>query len=166
MKIINIEPKNEIKVKNIEGFLKGKVTWYGTGAKVDCPKRYLGQDVYLVILKKKDGKSNRRKSKTKEWYSISQWEIEKNWKYFEKSNHWKRQRNCGIKKKLRQYINENTPSSLINVYTKPVMKSPNRPPVGTNPRGKPLGGNGATRKIPKKIDKKIEVNFTNVELKK
>ena len=66
MKIINIEPKNEIKVKNIEGFLKGKVTWYGTGAKVDCPKRYLGQDVYLVILKKKDGKSNRRKSKTKE----------------------------------------------------------------------------------------------------
>jgi len=65
MKIINIEPKNEIKVKNIEGFIKGKVTWYGTGAKVDCPKRYLGQDVYLVILKKKDGKSNRRKSKIK-----------------------------------------------------------------------------------------------------
>ncbi len=66
MKIINIEPQSEIKVKNIEGFLKGKVTWYGTGAKVDCPKRYLGQDVYLIILKKKDGKSNRRKSKTKE----------------------------------------------------------------------------------------------------
>jgi putative transposon-encoded protein len=65
MKIINIEPKNEIKVKNIDGFLKGKVTWYGTGAKVDCPKRYLGQDVYLVILKKKDGKSNRRKPKIK-----------------------------------------------------------------------------------------------------
>jgi len=65
MKIINIEPKNEIKVKNIEGFLKGKVTWYGNGAKVDCHQRYLGQDVYLVILKKKDGKSNRRKPKIK-----------------------------------------------------------------------------------------------------
>ena len=66
MKIVNIEPKNEINVKNIEGFIKGKVTWYGTGAKVDCPKRYLGQDVYLIILKKKDGKSNRRKSKIKQ----------------------------------------------------------------------------------------------------
>lgn len=66
MKIINIEPKNEITVKNIEGFIKGKVTWYGTGAKVDCPKRYLGQDVYLIILKEKNGKSNRRKSKAKE----------------------------------------------------------------------------------------------------
>lgn len=51
MKIKNIQPTNEITLKNIEGFLKSKVTWYGTGAKVDCPKRYLGQDVYLVILK-------------------------------------------------------------------------------------------------------------------
>lgn len=53
---------------------------------------------------------------------------------------------------------------MLSVYTKPVMKSPNRPPVGTNPRGKPLGGNGATRKVPKKIDKKIKVNFSKEEL--
>lgn len=46
------------------------------------------------------------------------------------------------------------------------MKSPNRLPVGTNPRGKPLGGNGATRKIPKKVDRKIEVSFTGKELAK
>jgi len=44
------------------------------------------------------------------------------------------------------------------------MKSPNRPPIGTNPRGKPKGGNGATRKIPKKIDRKIEVEFSKEEL--
>ena len=44
------------------------------------------------------------------------------------------------------------------------MKSPNRLPVGTNPRGKPLGGNGATRKIPEKVDGKIEVNFSDKEL--
>lgn len=62
MKIKNIEPQNEIKVKNIEGFIKSKVTWYGTGAKVDCPKRYLGQEVYLIILKNEKNKSNRRKS--------------------------------------------------------------------------------------------------------
>ena len=44
------------------------------------------------------------------------------------------------------------------------MKSPNRLPVGTNPRGKPLGGNGATRKIPKKIDRKIKVKFSKEEI--
>jgi len=62
------------------------------------------------------------------------------------------------------FLNENTPSSMLDVYTKPVMKSPNRPPVGTNPRGKPLGGNGATRKIPEKIDRKIPVNFSKEKL--
>ena len=46
------------------------------------------------------------------------------------------------------------------------MKSPNRLPVGTNPRGKPIGSNGATRKIPEKIDKKIEVEFKPNEIKK
>ena len=51
MKKINIEPKTELKIKNIEGFIKKTVTSYGTGAKVDCPKRYLGKEVYLVILK-------------------------------------------------------------------------------------------------------------------
>lgn len=44
------------------------------------------------------------------------------------------------------------------------MKSPNRLPVGTNPRGKPIGGNGATRKRPKKVDRKIEVKFRDEEL--
>ena len=71
MKIKNIEPANELTIKDIEGFLKSKVTWYGTGAKVDCPKRYLGQDVYLVILKngaKKEDEESRgdtRKSTSK-----------------------------------------------------------------------------------------------------
>jgi len=49
MKIIKLNPKTEIKVKNIRGFLKRKVTPFGTSAKVDCPKEYLGKDVYLVI---------------------------------------------------------------------------------------------------------------------
>jgi|CryGeyStandDraft_7_1057128.scaffolds.fasta_scaffold45347_3 putative transposon-encoded protein len=65
MKIINIEPKKELKLKNIAGFLKSKVTPYGTGAKVDCPKRYLWQKVYLIILENESNKSNRRKSKAK-----------------------------------------------------------------------------------------------------
>jgi putative transposon-encoded protein len=52
MKIIKIKPQTEITVKNVEGFLKRKVTRFGTSAKVDCPKEYLGREVYLIILKK------------------------------------------------------------------------------------------------------------------
>lgn len=65
MKIINIQPKRKIILEGIEGFLKNKVTKYGTGAKVDCPKRYLGQDVYLIILENEKDKSNRGKPKVK-----------------------------------------------------------------------------------------------------
>lgn len=50
MKIIKLNPQTELKVKNIRGFLKRKVTPFGTSAKVDCPKEHLGKDVYLVIL--------------------------------------------------------------------------------------------------------------------
>jgi len=37
-KKIVFEPATEIKVTGIIGFLKRKVTPYGTGAKVTCPK--------------------------------------------------------------------------------------------------------------------------------
>jgi putative transposon-encoded protein len=50
MKIIKLIPKTELKIKNIEGFLKRKVTPFGTSAKVDCPKEYLGRKVYLIII--------------------------------------------------------------------------------------------------------------------
>ncbi len=49
MKIIKINAKTEVKVKNILGFFKRKVTKFGTSAKVDCPKEYLGKTVYLII---------------------------------------------------------------------------------------------------------------------
>ena len=49
MKIIKLIPKTELKVKNIRGFLKRKVTKFGTSAKVDCPKEFLGKTVYLVM---------------------------------------------------------------------------------------------------------------------
>jgi putative transposon-encoded protein len=65
MKIINIIPKTEIKVNGIKGFLKNKVTKYGTGAKVDIPKRYLGNEVYIIIFEngtKKENKRIRKKS--------------------------------------------------------------------------------------------------------
>jgi putative transposon-encoded protein len=51
MKKQKLEFKTELKIKGILGFMKKKVTPFGTGAKVDCPKEYLGKTVYLVIIK-------------------------------------------------------------------------------------------------------------------
>lgn len=53
MKEVNFIQKKKLIVDNIAGFFKKKVTKFGDGAKVDCPKRYLGQEVYLVILDNK-----------------------------------------------------------------------------------------------------------------
>ena len=50
MKRIKIEENSELKLKNIKGFFEKIVTPFGTGAKVDCPKEYLGKKVYLVIV--------------------------------------------------------------------------------------------------------------------
>ena len=41
-----------LKLFDIEGFFKRKVTKFGNSAKVSCPKEYLGREVYLVICKK------------------------------------------------------------------------------------------------------------------
>lgn len=41
---------NELRLRNVKGFFIRKVTKFGTSAKVDCPKRYMGRKVYLVIL--------------------------------------------------------------------------------------------------------------------
>jgi len=68
MKIVEFYGKTELKIKHIKGFMKRKVVVSGTSAKINVPKEYLGCDTYLVILEKeeKNGKSNRRKSKTKD----------------------------------------------------------------------------------------------------
>jgi len=50
MKKVKIEKSTELHVKGISGFVKRNVTKFGTGAKVDCPKEYLGKAVYLVVL--------------------------------------------------------------------------------------------------------------------
>ena len=52
MKKIKIQHKTELKIKNIDGFLKKKVNPLGTGSKVDCPKEFIGREVCLVILNK------------------------------------------------------------------------------------------------------------------
>lgn len=51
MRKIKVKGKTEIKVRGIIGFFVKRVTPFGTGAKIDCPKEYLGKRVYVIILK-------------------------------------------------------------------------------------------------------------------
>ncbi|MCJ7719697.1 DUF2080 family transposase-associated protein [Candidatus Bathyarchaeota archaeon] len=37
--------------EDVDGYLIKKVTPFGTGAKVDCPKEYIGRTVYLIVCK-------------------------------------------------------------------------------------------------------------------
>ena len=51
MKRVNIDNKSKLILTNIEGFVKRKCVPVGNSAKVNCPKEYLGKEVYLVIVK-------------------------------------------------------------------------------------------------------------------
>jgi putative transposon-encoded protein len=50
MKKVKITKQSKLEIENITGFVVRKVTPFGTSAKVDCPKEYLGRKVYLVIV--------------------------------------------------------------------------------------------------------------------
>jgi putative transposon-encoded protein len=47
---VEVQPATKIEVTGVTGFIKRQVTAYGTGAKVTCPKEYLGKTVYLIIV--------------------------------------------------------------------------------------------------------------------
>lgn len=42
---------NEVKVTNINGYFEHTVTKFGTGAKIDCPKKYLEKKVIVIVCK-------------------------------------------------------------------------------------------------------------------
>ena len=50
MEKVELQVQNHLEIDNIEGFFIRKVTKFGNGAKVDCPREYLGRTVYLVII--------------------------------------------------------------------------------------------------------------------
>ena len=52
MRKINTTITNEVSVRNIRGYFERKVTKFGTGAKIDCPKEYLGCEVVVLVRKK------------------------------------------------------------------------------------------------------------------
>jgi len=51
---VNIKIDNEITVKDIQAYMEGTITKFGSGAKVDCPKEFLGKKAFLIIKKDED----------------------------------------------------------------------------------------------------------------
>jgi len=51
---VSIKVDNEITVRNIQAYMERTVTEFGSGAKVDCPKEFLGKKAFLIIKKDED----------------------------------------------------------------------------------------------------------------
>ena len=51
MRKIKTTIANEIFVKNIKGYFERTVNKFGTGAKIDAPKEYLGKKVIVVVYR-------------------------------------------------------------------------------------------------------------------
>ncbi len=48
-KVVKLERKSKLTVEGIVGYVRRPVVPHGTGAKVTCPKEYLGKTAYLVL---------------------------------------------------------------------------------------------------------------------
>jgi putative transposon-encoded protein len=46
---VKLNIQSELKLKSIKGFIEKTITKFGTGAKVDAPKEFLGKKVYVLI---------------------------------------------------------------------------------------------------------------------
>lgn len=45
-------------VTGVEAFFEKTVTKFGSGAKIDCPKQYLGREVYVVVRRPRRRKAS------------------------------------------------------------------------------------------------------------
>lgn len=54
MRKVRIKDVNQITVMNIQSYMERTVTKVGSGAKVDCPKEFLGKKAFLIIKKYED----------------------------------------------------------------------------------------------------------------
>ncbi len=48
---IRVKRGEFILADEVVGFFEKRVTKFGTGAKIDCPKEYLGKMVYILVRK-------------------------------------------------------------------------------------------------------------------
>jgi putative transposon-encoded protein len=49
MRKMVLKESEELTLRGVEGFFEKVVTRFGNGAKIDCPRQYLGRPVYVVI---------------------------------------------------------------------------------------------------------------------
>lgn len=49
---IQLTTKDIVLSDNVEVFYEKRVTSFGTSAKLDAPKKYIGKRAYVIILKK------------------------------------------------------------------------------------------------------------------
>jgi putative transposon-encoded protein len=50
MKKVKITEKSTLILKNIKGFVEREVKPFGTSARIDFPKEFIGKKVYVVIV--------------------------------------------------------------------------------------------------------------------
>ena len=50
MRQIRVEKGRLQLTDNVTGFFQKTVTPFGNGAKIDCPKEFLGRTVYVVVV--------------------------------------------------------------------------------------------------------------------
>lgn len=50
MKRVNITKKSTLTLRGIKGFLERVVKPFGTSARIDFPKEFIGKKVYVVIV--------------------------------------------------------------------------------------------------------------------
>jgi putative transposon-encoded protein len=64
MRIIELKKENLTLKDKIEGFLERTVTPIGNSGKVDCPKRFIGRRVYILIAQDEHRKKSERARRT------------------------------------------------------------------------------------------------------
>ena len=65
MRRIKTTISNEISVKGIKGFFERRVTRFGTGAKIDAPKEYLGKKVIILVCDENEEHNPKAEEKEK-----------------------------------------------------------------------------------------------------
>ena len=43
---------------SVEGFFEKTVTKFGTGAKIDCPRQFLGRSVYVLVRRENEARAD------------------------------------------------------------------------------------------------------------
>lgn len=69
MRSIELNKGNLVLKDKIEGFLERTATPLGNSGKIDCPKRFIGRRVYILIAQDKPerrGKTAKRRTKVDE----------------------------------------------------------------------------------------------------